>query len=311
MNMENYPLVSFCVIAYKAEDYICEAVQAAFNQDYPNIEIILSDDGSPDNTYSIMKEMVTSYKGPHKIVLNQNKTNIGPREHYCKVLYDLTQGEILIIADGDDISLPNRTSVTVDIMQRNPEISSLSFNSELIDERGEYISSQRKELKSDRYYSIFTLSDYTRFDFFVFSDDSRAFRRKVIDSFPKLKYPFAEDIYLFLRCLYVGPIAYVRQPLVKYRQHNNSIMGKSRLKKRVSKVEKNAFKNKSEKQIWEDFYYSIENGYIDKEDEIEMTQKLHKLIKWLRPKHMYMIHRAVRKFLRIISKKSYEMAYSI
>lgn len=309
--MGQYPLVSFCVVAYKAEEYIREAIQGAFDQDYPNLEIILSDDGSSDRTFEIMQEMASQYKGPHKIILNQNKPNLGPRDHYCKVLYDIAKGDILIIADGDDISLPNRTKVTVDIMQRNPEISSLSFNSQLIDEKGNYIGPQRKELKSDNYTSILTLSDYIRYDFFIFSDDSRAFRRNVIDSFPKLKYPFAEDIFLFLRCLYIGPIGYVRQPLVKYRQHSSSQMGLNRSRKKVTSKDRAEFKNKSERQIWEDLDYALEEGYISYEDEEDIRNKIRKLISWLRPKNMYVYQRAIRKLMRVMAVKCKEIENSI
>ena len=89
MNQNKLPLVSFCIVAYKAEKYIREAIEGAFSQDYPNLEIIMSDDCSPDKTFDIMKEMAAQYSGPHKIKLNQNKENAGPREHYNTVLYDL------------------------------------------------------------------------------------------------------------------------------------------------------------------------------------------------------------------------------
>lgn len=109
-NNEHYPLVSFCLVAYKEEKYIRDAIKGAFSQDYPNLEIILSDDGSPDRTYEIMQEMASEYKGPHKIILNQNKPNLESRDHYCKVLYELSKGEFVVLADGDDISLPQRCS---------------------------------------------------------------------------------------------------------------------------------------------------------------------------------------------------------
>ena len=45
-------LVSFLVIAYNQERFVREACEAALNQDYPNLEIIFSDDASTDATYT-------------------------------------------------------------------------------------------------------------------------------------------------------------------------------------------------------------------------------------------------------------------
>ena len=136
--METYPLVSFCVIAYKEEKYIEQAIQAAFDQDYPNMEIILSDDGSPDNTFDIMKKMAANYTGPHKIILNKNTPNLGPRDHYCKVLYELSHGDIIVLADGDDISLPTRFEKQVNFLDEHPEYAVVSAPMIYFDEEGEF-----------------------------------------------------------------------------------------------------------------------------------------------------------------------------
>lgn len=49
--------LSLVVMAYKQEGFIRDAVEAALAQDYPDLEIVLSDDCSPDNTFAIMEEM--------------------------------------------------------------------------------------------------------------------------------------------------------------------------------------------------------------------------------------------------------------
>ena len=50
------PLLTFGVCAYKQEQFIREAVEAALAQTYSPLEIILSDDCSPDRTFEIMQE---------------------------------------------------------------------------------------------------------------------------------------------------------------------------------------------------------------------------------------------------------------
>jgi len=302
MNIEQFPLASFCIIAYKAEKYIEEAIKGAFSQNYPNLEIILSDDGSPDSTFDIMQRMTAEYKGPHKILLNQNTPNMGPRAHYCKVMYELAHGEFIILADGDDISLPSRTSVSVDMMLKHPELSSVSFYSQLINEKGDFIKSPLFKISNDNYTSIFTLTDYiNNNNFYILSDDSRAFRRKVIDSFPPLKYPYAEDLYFFIRSIMVGPVAYIRQPLVLYRQHSDSIMGIERKKKNITKVDKDRFEN-SKKQILTDYQYALDKGIIMPEDASVVYKKINCIIRWIKPRRRFFLFRILRRFYSFIKK---------
>lgn len=294
MEME-YPLVSFCIVAYKAEEYIAEAIKGAFDQDYPNMEIIMSDDCSPDRTYEIMQEMASAYKGPHKIILNQNHPNLGPRENYNKVMYELSHGEFVFLADGDDVSVPERTRKCVEFMLSHPKVSSMSCVSQLINEYGTPFDEIPLDSLSKGSVSIFTLRDYVRTGLMIESGDSRVLRRNVIDSFPPLKWPFAEDIFLFIRGFYVGDVALIHEPLVKYRQHDSSIMGKKRLTKQVTKEQCRVFEDTTVRQLNDDLDYAIEHHYIQQEQEELVRQKINDVANYLRPKRKTiwwrMVHR--------------------
>jgi len=106
------PLVSFVMLAYNQENLVREAIEGAFSQTYSPLEIIFSDDCSKDRTYEIMEQMVATYKGPHKIILNRNKTNLGIIGNFNRVS-ELVKGDLIITAAGDDISLPNRSEEMV------------------------------------------------------------------------------------------------------------------------------------------------------------------------------------------------------
>ena len=76
--------------------------------------------------YKGMKKMAEEYDGPHKIILNRNEHNMGISQHMSKCYIELANGEIIIAAHGDDISLPNRTSKEVDFLLNNPDYFFLS-----------------------------------------------------------------------------------------------------------------------------------------------------------------------------------------
>ncbi|MBT3873051.1 MAG: glycosyltransferase, partial [Flavobacteriaceae bacterium] len=133
------PLVSFILLAYNQENLITEAVESLLSQTYSPLEIILSDDCSSDSTFTIMKSLKDSYKGPHKIKLNRNKTNLGISAHINK-LVALTHGDLIFCAAGDDISLPKRCSEVVSFWldhNKQPDLIAtdaydMTFNGEVL-----------------------------------------------------------------------------------------------------------------------------------------------------------------------------------
>ena len=102
------PLVTHFVYAYRQEATIRAAIEGVLAQTWTPLEIVLSDDCSPDGTYRIMEEMAAAYDGPHRIVLNRNPTNLGIARHVERIL-EISSGAFLVESAGDDISLPERT----------------------------------------------------------------------------------------------------------------------------------------------------------------------------------------------------------
>lgn len=103
------PLVTFALFAYNQEAYIREAIEGAFAQTYEPLEIILSDDCSGDRTFEIMQEMAAAYAGPHKVKVRRSEKNAGFGSHIKSVVAE-AQSDWIVVAAGDDISFPERTS---------------------------------------------------------------------------------------------------------------------------------------------------------------------------------------------------------
>ncbi len=104
------PLVTFAVFSYNQEQYIGDAVEAALAQDYPNLEVIISDDCSTDETYQIIKEVINIYEGPHKVIARQTSHNRGTLLHVVDVAR-ITSGKLMVLAAGDDISKKDRARI--------------------------------------------------------------------------------------------------------------------------------------------------------------------------------------------------------
>lgn len=121
---DDRPLVTFALFAYNQEQFIREAVEGAFAQTYEPLEIILSDDRSSDRTFEIMQEMAAAYRGPHRVRVRRSEVNRGLLSHINDAATEF-RGEIIVVAAGDDVSLPHRTSVSVNAFLLHPELRAL------------------------------------------------------------------------------------------------------------------------------------------------------------------------------------------
>ncbi|MGB7409376.1 MAG: glycosyltransferase [Pontixanthobacter sp.] len=94
---------------YNQQEVVGDAFRAMLAQDYHPLEIVISDDCSQDETYTVLQRIAADYAGPHKIVLNRNPRNLGIAAHIDRVT-ELASGEFIVGGAGDDVSLPDRVS---------------------------------------------------------------------------------------------------------------------------------------------------------------------------------------------------------
>lgn len=133
------PLVSFCVMSCNQRDYIEAAFRSALDQDYSPLEVIVSDEASEDGAWEIIQRIAAEYKGPHKIILNRNEHRLGTIGNWQK-LCELSSGEILVKADGDDISYPQRARVIAeDWVASGREAVVMASSYDIINMQGEIV----------------------------------------------------------------------------------------------------------------------------------------------------------------------------
>lgn len=119
----NEPLVSICIPAYNAAPFITETIVCFINQTYQNIEIIIQDDYSKDDTYNIALNLAQK---DERIKVYQNEHNLGIGKNWNKC-YEKATGEFIIIANADDIYNADLIKNGLNIFVNNPKADSLSF----------------------------------------------------------------------------------------------------------------------------------------------------------------------------------------
>lgn len=112
------PKVSAIMTCHNAQDTIQEAVESLLLQTYPNLEVIVCDDGSTDNSWEILQEIKKRCGGLRVI---RNNGNYGTYLSKNRAIEKST-GEILFFQDSDDISHPQRIEIQTSPLINNKEI---------------------------------------------------------------------------------------------------------------------------------------------------------------------------------------------
>ena len=215
-------LVSFLLLTYNQEDYINKAIQGALIQDYSNLEIIISDDCSSDDTFNRINQSLVGYVGKHTVFVNRCENNMGLIDHINFCITNLCKGEIIVMAAGDDLSLKNRVSKSVEIFNVYPNVYSVSLAYRHMDQNGSHLDSYSK-----KYSERFGLQNFIEGLVFPILGCTRAYRKEVFTEFDSLSSNSGvEDSNFVFRALLLGDIIHRNEVAVYYRIGINSLSSK-------------------------------------------------------------------------------------
>jgi glycosyltransferase involved in cell wall biosynthesis len=110
----NFPLITVITPTYNRADYLVETIESVLSQGYPNLEYIILDDGSKDNTLEVLKQ----YKDR---IRYESHSNMGETLTVNKGLV-MARGEIIGVVNSDDPLLPGAINAAAKLMSENPEI---------------------------------------------------------------------------------------------------------------------------------------------------------------------------------------------
>ncbi len=110
------PLVSVLMTSYNSEKYISESIESVLNQSFLDFELIIIDDCSLDNTFSIVLEYAMK---SNKIRVYQNSINLGQFENRNKAI-SFAKGSFIKFLDSDDLIAPNGLEIMLNALLNFP-----------------------------------------------------------------------------------------------------------------------------------------------------------------------------------------------
>lgn len=123
--MNHSPLVSVVIPVYNAQSTIVSTIKSVVNQTYKNIEIIVVNDGSKDNSCDIINDFIAKNKDFNIKLINKPNGGVSSARNAG---IDMSTGQFIAFLDSDDRWVENKTEVQVNVFKENPHIDALGTN---------------------------------------------------------------------------------------------------------------------------------------------------------------------------------------
>ena len=214
VRMAHFPLVSVVLATYNGERFLKTQLDSIVCQTYPNLEVIVVDDRSTDNTLAILQQYAARF--PH-VRITVNETNLGYIRNFEKGML-MAAGELIALSDQDDIWHPDKLKILVAARDDNDVVFG---DSRLIDDNDQPLGINFSAIRALRSFDS-PLS-------FLIGNTVSGHNMLVTKALVQRSLPFPlhipHDHWLCFVATFNKSVRYVPQLLVDYRQHANNVYG--------------------------------------------------------------------------------------
>lgn len=198
------PLVTIGIPTYNVGRFVALSIKSVLAQTYTNFELIITDDGSTDNTV----DEIHKFKDPRiKLIVDGENHGISYR---LNQQIDMARGEIFVRMDGDDLMFPTRVAEQVRFLQENPDVDVVGTDIVVIGDNNEILGCRFNNTQVHNKKSLYKNT--------FFAHPTVAGR---LDFFKKYHYKEffngAEDHNLWIRGYRGNNFAIISKPLMFYR----------------------------------------------------------------------------------------------
>lgn len=251
----NNPLISVIIPAYNHELYVQEAIRSVIDQTYPNIELIVIDDGSKDATFQKIKEMAPECEKRFARFIYQTQENQGTCTTLNRLLA-LTKGGYVAWIASDDKYTSNALSNLIQILENNPKVGLVVGKNLIMDSKGKQcywdkernIVYEKERAKWENFSDCLTqLSkiDFNSLEFGTYKNLLKSnhipngflIRKSIVDKIgPFTKEAPLEDHWMMLQIAKYAKMKYIDIPCFYYRWHLANTAGQNEKMRAMEKA---------------------------------------------------------------------------
>lgn len=218
--MDKNATVCVLMSTYNGEKYLHDQIKSLLSQLDINLKIVIRDDGSDDNTLTILSEYESFY--PNIKILREK--NCGAEESFnllCQYALNHEKADYYAFCDQDDVWDNNKLKIAISKLKKydNSKPNLYFSNLKKVDGNLNFIENLYRENE------VFTDKEKTLVQIFTFGCTC-VFNRKALENYcrPKQQLTF-HDNWIYCICSYLGNVYYDSEGHIKYRQHGNNLSG--------------------------------------------------------------------------------------
>lgn len=216
MENNNQPLVSVVIPCYNHEKFVQDSIQSVIDQTYQNIELIIIDDGSKDDSVRVIEQMISACEERFVRFTFRSRPNKGLSATLNESL-EWCQGEYYSAIASDDMMFNDKTAKQVEILSKNDSFVAVFGAVELIDNDSNKIGQIRQPDK------VFEFNDLIYTDRFLPAPTQMIRLRSLIEVGGFVDGMIIEDWYIYLKLLEKGnKIFYMDELYSYYRSHDTN-----------------------------------------------------------------------------------------
>ena len=219
------PLVSVIINNYNYGRFLSRAINSVLNQSYSDIEVIVVDDGSADNS----REIISSYGNRIIPLLKEN----GGQSSAFNTGFRVSRGEVICLLDSDDVFINSKVQEVVDYFSENDDIVWLFHQLKYIDSLDEFLEKESTVQETTKLIDLRKKIIFNgKMPFIAAATSGLCFRRKLLEQIlPMPEFiKITSDNYIKFASLILSPGLYLNKALAYQRIHGeNAYTGKNDL----------------------------------------------------------------------------------
>ena len=220
--------ISVAMCTYNGSKFIEQQLESILNQTVEPSEVVVCDDNSTDNTYSILEAFQASY--PDIIKLFKNNKRVGRITNFNNAI-SICSGDIVVLSDQDDVFLPYKFERLLDVFVSDPTCGLAFSDATVVDEElnpistsqfsaiwPSFDSTRQAKLRDGRGYEVINKNTPA-------IGCSMAFRKNLTKYILPIPPNAAHDFWILAIAIAFTNIRIIEEPLVLYRQHGENLAG--------------------------------------------------------------------------------------
>jgi len=227
------PNISICLATYNGEKYLNQQVDSIFAQSNQDWQLLIQDDGSSDNTISIIEDYMARF--PDRIrLITKKECRLGASLNFGRLL-EYTDTEYIMFSDQDDIWLPNKIELTLNVMKATEQ---------LYPDKPVLVHTDLKVIDADSNTISDSMWSYQKLSPQIGNNLNKITAQNVVTgcamminrkakavAIPIPREAIMHDWWIAIKVAKHGKIAYVSTPSILYRQHPGNEIGPKRAQK--------------------------------------------------------------------------------